>query len=299
MAGGGKRVVDVKRVVGRRLAGLVLELDRYDPLVRADVPDAVHRMRVTIRRLRSNLATFRPLLDRTATDPLRDELKWFAGLLGDARDAEVLRADLIARLSDDPPHLVRGGVTELIDGEVEGRYRDAHLRCVEVMAGERYTALMTRLGELGESPPWAQGPDPGDKVLRKRVRHDWNRLDSRVTALASAADDEEHARQLHDVRKAAKRVRYGVEPLVASYGKRAEELADAMAQVQTVLGAHQDAVVAANELLVLSDRAVEKGIDSFELGRLHEREQEEVHAAEAEFEALWTTASRKRYRKWL
>ena len=72
-----------------------------------------------------------------------------------------------------------------------------------------------------------------------------------------------------------------------------------MAQVQTVLGAHQDAVVAANELLVLSDRAVEKGIDSFELGRLHEREQEEVHAAEAEFEALWTTASRKRYRKWL
>ncbi len=39
---------------------------------------------------------------------------------------------------------------------------------------------------------------------------------------------------------------------------------------------HQDAVVAANELLVLSDRAAEKGIDSFELGRLHEREQEEV-----------------------
>ena len=62
---------------------------------------------------------------------------------------------------------------------------------------------------------------------------------------------------------------------------------------------HQDAVVAANELLVLSERAAEKGIDSFELGRLHEREQEEVHTAEADFEAVWRKASRKRYRKWL
>jgi CHAD domain-containing protein len=41
-----------------------------------DEPDAVHQMRVATRRLRSALATYRPLLDRERTDPVRQELKW-------------------------------------------------------------------------------------------------------------------------------------------------------------------------------------------------------------------------------
>jgi CHAD domain-containing protein len=120
-----------------------------------------------------------------------------------------------------------------------------------------------------------------------------------VSALAPAAEDDEHARQLHEVRKAAKRVRYGAESLVASYGKPALHLTKAMKRVQSVLGDHQDAVVATPELVVLSEHAADKGIDSFELGRLHEREQEEVHRAAADFETVWRKASRKRYRKWL
>ena len=57
----------------------------------------MHKMRVGTRRLRSALATFRPLLDRAVTDPIRDELKWIAGELGGARDAEVLRERLLER----------------------------------------------------------------------------------------------------------------------------------------------------------------------------------------------------------
>jgi len=34
-------------------------------------PDAVHDMRVAVRRLRSTLRTFRPLFDRDRTEPLR------------------------------------------------------------------------------------------------------------------------------------------------------------------------------------------------------------------------------------
>src|SRR6266536_2890189 len=51
------------------------------PEVRPDVPDAVHKFRVATRRLRSALATYRPVVDREAGDRIRVELKWLAGEL--------------------------------------------------------------------------------------------------------------------------------------------------------------------------------------------------------------------------
>ena len=58
--------------------------------VRQDVPDAVHQMRVAIRRMRSALQAYGGIVDRAATRKLTDELRWLAGVLGEARDLEVL-----------------------------------------------------------------------------------------------------------------------------------------------------------------------------------------------------------------
>jgi inorganic triphosphatase YgiF len=63
------------QVVQARLLEQVALLRRYDPLVRRDVPDAVHKMRVAVRRLRNALATYRPLFVRAQTEPVRDELR--------------------------------------------------------------------------------------------------------------------------------------------------------------------------------------------------------------------------------
>ena len=62
-----------------------------DLRVRLDTPDSVHQMRVASRRLRSALQTFKPVLSPQVVTPLRAELRWLAGELGVARDAEVLR----------------------------------------------------------------------------------------------------------------------------------------------------------------------------------------------------------------
>ena len=67
------------------------------PQVRLGIEDSVHRMRVASRRLRSALATFRPLFDREVGDRLREELKWLGGVLGPARDAEVMHERLRSR----------------------------------------------------------------------------------------------------------------------------------------------------------------------------------------------------------
>ena len=85
-------------------------------------------MRVATRRLRSALATFRPLLDREQTEPLREELKWIAGMLGAARDAEVMQERLTGLLSEQPVELVIGPVQQHIDRELRTAYRTAHER---------------------------------------------------------------------------------------------------------------------------------------------------------------------------
>src|SRR5215218_5718489 len=73
------------------IAEQVQEVRAKDLPVRMDATDAVHKMRVATRRLRSALTTFKPLFDPDVARPLRDELKWLAGELGAARDAEVMR----------------------------------------------------------------------------------------------------------------------------------------------------------------------------------------------------------------
>ncbi|WP_052355004.1 CHAD domain-containing protein [Arthrobacter sp. I3] len=87
----------------------VKELKQQDPMVRQDAHDAVHKMRVATRRMRSVLATYRKLLDDAETvKTLRNELKWLAGLLGEARDAEVMHARLKEMVGQEPSELVMG-----------------------------------------------------------------------------------------------------------------------------------------------------------------------------------------------
>jgi CHAD domain-containing protein len=78
--------------------------------VRQDVPDAVHKMRVASRRMRSALQAYRRIVDRSATRELTEELKWLAGVLGDARDLEVLHARFTRAVQGLPVELVVGPV---------------------------------------------------------------------------------------------------------------------------------------------------------------------------------------------
>lgn len=287
-------------VVRAHLVRLVDELRTLDPLVRVDAPDAVHQMRVLARRLRSTLATYRPLLETDVTDPLRNELGWVAGVLGDARDAEVLRRRLLRQLDEEPPELVRGTIRTFVDRDLEERYREDHDRCVEALGSGRYLALVERLTAASASPPWAPGTaDAGQRLLHDRLRHAYKRLRRRVDALPGAHDEQDHARRLHQVRKAAKRLRYSVEPLVPVAGKPATRLTKDMKRLQTVLGDHQDGAVTRVELRSLSDRATGAGVNAFALGLLDARQEAQAVRDRDRFTAAWARASRRKHRRWL
>ena len=139
----------------------VAAIRQRDPEVRRDQPDAVHKMRVATRRLRSALATYRPVLDREAGDALRAELKWLAGELGGSRDAEVLRDRLTAEVAAEPTELVMGRISGVIDDHLRAAYKTARAQGLAALESKRYFRLLDRLDELVAAPPVTAAPREG------------------------------------------------------------------------------------------------------------------------------------------
>lgn len=227
--------------------------------LRVDAPDAVHKSRVAARRLRSALRTFRRLLDREVTDPVREELRWWGEVLGAPRDAEVLRARVGERVRSLPSDLVRGPVVGRVEGELAGRHARGHAVLVEELDGERYLALTDALVDLVAEPPWrGRARRSARAVLPGLVEKAAERA-AKEHGRAGLAEGADRLHLLHETRKRAKAARYGWEAIAPVFGGSATEHAEAWEQVTETLGAMQDASVAAARLRELVEDAEEAG----------------------------------------
>ncbi|MEU2436839.1 CYTH and CHAD domain-containing protein [Streptomyces rubradiris] len=258
-----------------------------DPAVRRGVPDSVHRMRVATRRARATLRTFTGVLDRAVTGPVGAELKWLAGELGVERDREVLADRLTSALDALPPDLVTGPVPERLTAWAEARHGTrAHL--TGVLDSRRYLALLDALDALLADPPLraAAGRKP-KKALAKAVRKDERKLAAVMEHALALPPGQERDRALHEARKKAKRTRYAAEAATDALGGPARALTKAMKGLTTLLGDHQDGVMARHTLRELAAVAHAAGESAFTYGLLYGRE--EAHAArlEAELEGRW------------
>lgn len=271
------------------LAEQVQALKDEDPGVRLDAPDAVHRMRVAIRRIRSALATYRKLLDDPdSVRSLRDELKWLAGVLGEARDTEVMHERLKDMISQEPEELIMGPVTRRIDIELGADYQQAHAKVLAALDDQRYFRLLDKLDSVLATPPLAQlALRPAHSVLPKLIKRDIKRLRSAVRdAEHHPAGSGDHP-ALHEARKDGKRLRYAAEVAAPINPHKAARLADAAHGVQKILGDHQDSVVTRQLLRRLGAEAFLQGENGFSYGRLHALEQSAALVAEARFHRAW------------
>ncbi|MFJ6938842.1 CHAD domain-containing protein [Streptomyces sp. NPDC101132] len=264
----------------------------YDPAVRRDLPDSVHQMRVAARRLRSALKTYRKVLDRTATDPLAEELRWLGGELGVDRDQEVLMDRLQTRLGELPRTLLLGPVRGRLRIWNAARRTGSRRRAVGVLDSARYLTLLHSLDRLLAEPPLL--PDAARaprKVLAKAVLRDYGRLAERVDHALAMDPGHERDLALHDARKAAKRARYAAEAATPALGKPAKRLAKRLKKVQTLLGDHQDGVVAREALRGLAAQAYGAGESAFTWGLVFGREEALGDLRERELPAVWKKAS--------
>ncbi|MFF2960793.1 CHAD domain-containing protein [Streptomyces sp. NPDC057963] len=268
-----------------------------DPAVRRDLPDSVHQMRVATRRLRSALRTYRKILDRDATDPVGGELKWLAAELGIDRDQEVLDARLRARLGDLPGTLVLGPVRGRLRIWSAARRGGSRRRTVGVLDGKRYLALLESLAALLAAPPLLPAASRApDRALPRAVLKEYERLAARAGRALELPPGHDRDLALHDARKAAKRARYAAEAARPALGRPAERFAERMKALQTLLGDHQDSVVARDALRTLAVQAHAAGEPAFTWGLLYGREEAAAAASERELPEVWRRASRPRLR---
>jgi CHAD domain-containing protein len=299
---------DQKSHAKRSTAGEVLlahlgqqtdELITRDRAAREDQPDAVHKMRVATRRLRSALATYRPLLDRAATDPIRDELKWLGQILGRPRDAEVQHQRLTELVAAQPTDIVLGPVRRRIDLEMHNRHSAAHADLIAELDGDRYVRLLDSLDDLLSHPPLT---DQADKPAADQLPAFVGKATRRVIRAArSVADAETVAARdhhLHEVRKSAKRARYAAESAIPVSGKPAKRLAKRMEALQELLGEHQDSVTARVLLRDLGVAAHLAGESGFTFGLLHREEGVRADYARGKYEATLHNATTENVLRW-
>ncbi|SDD62910.1 CYTH and CHAD domain-containing protein [Auraticoccus monumenti] len=263
------------------LADQCREIARCDIGLRRDEP-LVHKYRVAIRRLRSTLRVFDALFDPDEIAVLEAELVWFAGLLGEVRDRDVLQERLAAKIAELPAEVVLGPVAAFVESTLSSERAEHWERAVEAMSGDRYQTLLRLLLRWRTLPPLtAVAGDPAEAVdgyLR--------RAEKKVTTrLAEAGGDVE---ALHRARKAAKRHRYAAELAAQAGSKQATRTIKDTTRLQTLLGEHQDSAVSAAFLRRLGAAAgADGGQNGFTYGYLMAREEELARRIRAEAERRW------------
>lgn len=202
----------------------------------------VHQMRVATRRLRTAFTLFARADGTLKTHPLVAELRWLAGLLGEARNWDVLLQDTFPKLRSAFPDETALGKLQRKAGV---RRQQARLAVRAALHSPRYFALVLSLSEFtvtaGDHPALADRAATFaavvlaryDRRLRKRARH----------------IDAASAPERHLVRIAAKKVRYAAEFFGSLFSQRKLDVfLRRLSALQDALGLLND-MATARELL--------------------------------------------------
>ncbi len=268
-------------------------LKALDPMVRMGEHDAVHQMRVAARRLRSTLRSFRYILAPEDTSELAADLQWLGGVLGAARDGEVLASHLQAGLRWVPVELRLGPVQARIHGHFASLSAAARTELLAVLDSERYFSLLDDLDSLLAAPPFTtQAGKPAMDVLPAAARRARRQAARRMRQAWRAAPGRPRDEALHQARKSARRARYASEAMAPAVGGKARWLARRMKRVQSVLGDHQDSVIAREVTRDLGIAAHLAGENAFSYGLLYEQDACAAERLQAQAHQVWKKASR-------
>jgi len=277
-------------VARRAIAASTIRLLRHDAGVRlgGDIED-VHQARVATRRLRSDLRTFRHLLDEEWTNTTRAELGWIAGLLGAVRDADVLLERLDGALAETG----QSTAGKTLRRKLVAEQTSARASLLEAIRTDRYVDLLERLVTAAREPPLTESAEEPAVALAEVAARPWNRLKKARREL----DHEPSDADLHALRLRAKRARYAAEAVAPVFGRQAEAFAGAVAGLQGVLGDLHDAAVMRDWLEAhvrgLGQRA------AFAAGAVAELERQHLVADRVRWRDAWAKIGKGRQTEWM
>ncbi len=252
----------------RALIEQIGELLVWDRAVRADAFDSIHQMRVTTRKIRSLLRDYQESFGLPEDTWILDELRELAGVLGVARDAEVLAERYQNEMNRLAPELVRGPVRERLVEGARRRYQTGLRRSLIAMRSQRYFRVLDALDALvAQEPAAISGEERAPVTIDSAYRKVRKAAKAAMgVALADPGAVHERNEALHRIRKRAKRLRYTA---AATAAGRVSEQAKV---IQTLLGDHQDSVVSREHLVHEAQAAHAAGEDTFTYGLLYQQE---------------------------
>jgi inorganic triphosphatase YgiF len=202
---------------------------RNEPVVIAHRQvESLHQTRVAMRRLRSAFSLFKPVVTDEAYETLRQELRWFTNLLGEARNLDVYLAT--KNLAEQPSDLLR-------------RREEAYDVIVEALNSPRFLKMMFDLVAWAATGSWRSSKKANKRLLpfaRRRLDKIWDPIN--VTPDLETIDDEAR----HELRIQIKKLRYGLEffrPLFAP-SKEQKQFSASLEELQESLGRLNDMVTA-------------------------------------------------------
>jgi CHAD domain-containing protein len=223
----------VRLILAQEVEGLV----KYSPRARdGHDPEAVHQLRVRARRLRSELEIVAPAIRTKPMKQMSSDLKWAGGVLGRERDLDVLH-ELLSSLSDGPSHVLDATVLESVDAQRAEKTE----RVQAMINSKRYRHMVRDLRSAVDNPPLrASASKPASEVLHPVLIDTLSSIFKTVELYGGSPTSLE----LHEIRKMAKRGRYGAEVASTYLGERATILATTLAEAQGVLGNIHDQIEA-------------------------------------------------------
>jgi CHAD domain-containing protein len=213
------------------------QLPRREPRRRNTVIGQVHQARVSIRRLRSVLQAYAGLFDTQWSSPMLVELSWYAAVLGEIRDLDVLRSGIEKSLL----RIDEADVRVAIMQRLEHRIDEAQERGALERTTKRYALLVDEIATIGTSMGFnARAKGPAIEVLHAELNDTWRD----VRRATNEARDKSNTLNLHELRKELKRLQCACEVLGLVTGSSALQVAHAAEATQTKLGVVHDESVA-------------------------------------------------------
>ena len=265
-----------------------------DPLARLGSVEGVHQLRVSLRRLRSDLATLEPFVEPIWHARIEPELRRIGRAVGAVRDLDVLNCRLRQDLADAP-----GSLDPLL-AELDARRGTARAAMVLALDHPAYAALLEELVSAVERPPvTAAAETSAEDTLPNLVLNAWSALERRASALKAGSEDE----RFHRTRIEVKRTRYAAELASRIMTPRraagAEKLAAKLASAQDQLGIIQDVAVAESVVRDGVGRTIIEPQATLQAGMLLERGRGRATAARNGFLSGWSDLRRRKWRRWI
>jgi len=218
-----------------------------EPMMCARDAEALHQVRIGLRRLKTALWLFAPLCTDAQIQTIKTEIRWFGELLGPARDADAFLSEVIfplrRRYRDDPglislQRTYSAQRTKLYD-HISQAANSARFRAIllDIAAWiETGRWAMNRAGEATASRNRPIGEFAEEELTRLRKK-----LKKKGNDLAELPPAERHKLRLH-----VKKMRYTVEFFLSLFpGKKKSKraLLASLKSLQSALGGANDIAV--------------------------------------------------------